>query len=124
MFRTLALVPVLALLLAACSPASSPAPDVLAEEGLDGSDPVALIEELDRVTLDQRSTELFASVRYDEVLVGAVGSDDLESLAIPDDLFYLSIAPYVDATHECHFHSLTTCAGELRNVPVRVTVTD
>lgn len=40
-----------------------------------------------------------------------------------DDEFYVSIAPYVGQTHECFFHSLTTCLGELRNEEVHVTVT-
>lgn len=43
---------------------------------------------------------------------------------MPEDRFYLSVAPYIEQTHECYFHSLTTCTGELQNADVHVTVTD
>ena len=36
----------------------------------------------------------------------------------------MSIAPYMAGTHECFFHSLTTCKGELGNQDVHVTITD
>jgi len=31
-----------------------------------------------------------------------------------DDEFYLSVAPYIDQTHECFYHSATGCRGELQ----------
>ncbi|GMA34464.1 CueP family metal-binding protein [Demequina litorisediminis] len=43
---------------------------------------------------------------------------------MPDDAFYVSLAPYVDTTHECYFHSLTTCTGEMQGEDIDVTVTD
>jgi hypothetical protein len=42
---------------------------------------------------------------------------------MPDDEVYISIAPYRDQTHDCYFHSLTTCLGELANAEVQVTLT-
>lgn len=33
--------------------------------------------------------------------------------ALPEDDFFVSIAPYVDETHPCTFHSLTGCQGEM-----------
>ncbi len=35
--------------------------------------------------------------------------------ALPEDEFYVSIAPYYDSTHECTTHYLTKCVGELKN---------
>src|SRR5699024_6366872 len=43
---------------------------------------------------------------------------------MPEDEFYVSIAPYRGQTHECYFHSLTTCRGELANTDVDVTVVE
>lgn len=43
---------------------------------------------------------------------------------MPEDEFYVSIAPYRSQTHECYFHSLTTCSGELANTDVHVTVVE
>lgn len=40
------------------------------------------------------------------------------------DQFYLSIAPYLTHTHDCHFHNLGTCQGELAGKAVHVKVTD
>ena len=45
-------------------------------------------------------------------------------VALPDGQFYLSIAPYVSRTHECFYHSLTTCTGELADQAVDVTIVD
>lgn len=41
---------------------------------------------------------------------------------LPDDEFFVSIAPFVNETHECDVHSLTGCQGELVNEDVRVYV--
>ncbi|MDP9822944.1 hypothetical protein J2S59_002753 [Nocardioides massiliensis] len=43
---------------------------------------------------------------------------------MPEDRFYLAVAPYVDQTHECFYHSLTTCLGELDSADVRVKIVD
>lgn len=44
-------------------------------------------------------------------------------LPMPEDEVYVSIAPFRDQTHECHFHSLTTCLGELVDAEIRITLT-
>ena len=46
------------------------------------------------------------------------------SVPIPEGDFYLSFSPYVNSSHECYFHSLTTCVGELQNAEVSVKITD
>ena len=112
----------LALLLAAgCSSATPPAAeDILARHDLTGSDAVEIIDRLDRLGGADRPTELMASVRPDELVLSDEGGE--LTLDLPEDRFYLSLAPYVERTHECVNHSLTTCQGELAAEEVQVTV--
>lgn len=89
--------------------------------GLQGKE---LVDHLDRLGGADRPTEFTASVRAD----GLVVSDGVEeaSLPLPADEFYLSVAPYVQQSHECYFHSLTTCQGELtgEDLDVRIVADD
>jgi hypothetical protein len=64
-----------------------------------------------------------ASIRPNELLLRD-GEGREETLPMPADEFYVSFAPYVSRTHDCHFHSLTTCVGELQNAEVSVKITD
>ncbi|MCB2412498.1 CueP family metal-binding protein [Demequina sp. TTPB684] len=102
---------------------ADPAAQLLAEHDLDGLDAREVIDSLDALPVAQRPTTLMASIRPNELLL----SDDQAretALAMPADEFYVSLAPYVNQTHDCYFHSLTTCKGELQNVDVHVLVTD
>ncbi|WP_120338545.1 CueP family metal-binding protein [Cryobacterium soli] len=81
-----------------------------------------LIEQLQAQPLAERPKGLMASVRVDELLLSSGGSE--LSLPLPDDLFHLSVAPYLSTTHECFYHSLTTCVGELGSEDLHVTITD
>jgi hypothetical protein len=65
-----------------------------------------------------------ASVRHGELSLSPMGSDEPTVVDLPDDLFYLSVAPYVEHTHDCYYHSLTTCQGELAGETMHVTITD
>lgn len=50
---------------------------------------------------------------YDNELVVII--DDVRvSVDMPKDEFYVSVAPYIDVTHECLYHSATGCRGELK----------
>lgn len=95
---------------------------MLAEHGLDGMDTVEVIDHLDRLGGEDRPDDLMASVRPDEVVVASAEQET--SLQVPEDKFYLSVAPYVDRTHECFYHSLTTCQGELVAEDVDVEIVD
>ncbi|MGM0435770.1 MAG: CueP family metal-binding protein [Bacillota bacterium] len=44
--------------------------------------------------------------------------------ALPEDMFYASIAPYVDSTHPCGTHNLVTCQGEMVSETFDVTIKD
>lgn len=59
------------------------------------------------------STTLFLSDEKDTI-----------ELDLPADLFYLSVAPFINQTHPCATHSLVTCTGELQNETLRVLITD
>ena len=97
---------------------------LLAAHGLDGLDDTQqVIERLEAMPVADRPTDLLASVRPDAVILSGDAGEEV-SLPLPDGEFYVSIAPYVDETHECFFHSLTTCRGELRNEELQVQVTD
>ena len=137
--RLLALAVAVILPLAACSTpdGASPAPEssspessttvqddtaLLADFGLDGMDAREAIEHLDRLGGTERPAALMASIRTHELVLTADGHET--TLAMPTDSFYVSIAPYIDQTHDCFFHSLTTCQGELVEADVHITVTD
>lgn len=102
------------------------ADELLAAHGLQGMNPRQIIEKLDATPVDQRADDLMASVRPDALLLSERTGDAAAptSLPIEDERgFYLSVAPYRSQTHDCYYHSLTTCLGELRNQPVHITVT-
>lgn len=128
---------VVALLLAGCTstpaatPAASDAPSTpgavtarLGDLGLDASDGRGLVAALDRLPVAQRPADLIASVRPDHVLLSLADGEQEVPVPLPDDLFYVSFAPYVDGTHDCFYHSLTTCHGELGGQEVDVRITD
>lgn len=111
---------------AAAPTTAAPVADLPAELvalGLDGLPARDLIDALDRLPVDQRPEGVMASVRPTELLL--TGAGDAEPTAIPleSEEFYLSFAPYVTGTHDCYFHSLTTCLGELGGEEITVTIT-
>lgn len=138
--RSLGLLATASLLLASCGSAqdeqSAPTPSVsasassadslLAEHGLEGLDVKTVIDRLDRLPVEDRPDDLMASVRPTSLVVSDPGGGQEHSLPMPEDEFYLSLAPYVDGTHDCFFHSLTTCRGELSKdkVDVRIETAD
>ncbi|WP_174776704.1 CueP family metal-binding protein [Cryobacterium sp. TMT4-31] len=81
-----------------------------------------LIEQLQSQPLAERPAGLMASVRVNELLLSS--GDDEVGVPLPTDDFHLSVAPYLNDTHDCYFHSLTTCVGELADEELQVTITD
>ncbi|WP_152648068.1 CueP family metal-binding protein [Demequina sediminicola] len=102
---------------------SATATEILAAAGLSDMDAREAIDTLDALDKEDRPTELMASIRPNELVLTA-GDGSEASLPMPEDEFYVSIAPYEDATHECYFHSLTTCTGEMQGAELDVLVTD
>ena len=97
--------------------------DFLIEHGLGGLDVRELVDELDRTPLAERSEE-FASSITAEALILSDQHEHTAELPLPDDLVYVSIAPYATQTHDCYNHSPTGCIGELQNAEITVRVTD
>lgn len=95
----------------------------LNDHDLAGLDAPEIIERLDTMLLADRPQDLMASIRPDEVLLTDAQEREVV-LPMPEDRFYLSFAPYQSQTHDCYFHSLTTCTGELQNTNIHVTVVD
>ena len=107
---------------AAAQPTVVAADELLGEFGLDASDVVAVVDTLDTLQMAERPEGLIASVRPDAVVFTAGNTQ--ATLPMPDDLVYVSVAPYATQTHDCYFHSLTTCVGELQNADVQLTLID
>lgn len=108
------------------SEATASAPDTrtaLSELGLDASDPVTLAAGLDALPVDARTAEFSAAIMPGEIRVQPDQPGELV-VPVPEGQFYLSVAPYRTQTHPCTFHVPTSCLGELRDVPVQLTVTD
>lgn len=99
---------------------SDPLLDALGVDGLTGRQ---IVDHLEAVPLAERRVDVMASVRPRELVV----SDTEREVAVPlpEDLFYVSLAPFRSVTHECFYHSLTTCRGELagETLEVRITTT-
>jgi hypothetical protein len=93
---------------------------LLARYGLEGKSTVEVVDRLDRLDLQQRPADLKASVRAGELLISDGGQE--HSLPIPADRFYLSVAPYLQQTHDCFYHALTGCKGELAGKQVQVKI--
>lgn len=64
-----------------------------------------------------------ASINSQQLIV--TESDGSETVYdLPEDEFFVSIAPYVNETHPCEIHSLTGCQGEMVEQDVQVTIAD
>ena len=96
---------------------------ILKAYGLDGRSAKDVINALDTMAVADRPADLMASVRPGELLLQD-GSGKQAALPIPEGDFYLSFAPYISQTHDCYFHSLTTCRGELSKKDIHVQITD
>lgn len=126
LFAGLGLVP---LVLAGCG-TQGPEPaaatgdeDLLDEHGFADPDARKIIDQLEALPVAERPQDLMASVTATSLQLRDDSGREVD-LPLPDDVFYLSVAPFVESTHECGFHSLTTCRGEMRNREVTVSVVD
>src|SRR5699024_1926907 len=64
-----------------------------------------------------------ASITSQQLIV--TNSDESKSAyTLPDEEFFVSIAPYINETHPCTNHSLTGCQGEMVNEEFDVYIED
>lgn len=97
--------------------------ELLEPYGISGQDGIReAVAALD-VLPEQRPLDVRASVRTDEVVFGTEDGEEV-AVPIPGEHVYVSIAPYVEHTHDCHFHALGGCQGELVEEDISVTITD
>ncbi|MGP6175039.1 CueP family metal-binding protein [Corynebacterium sp. A21] len=80
-----------------------------------------VIAELDTTPVAERRSDIMASIHPDALIITDAAGQET-SLPMPADEFYVSVAPYATQTHDCFYHSLTTCLGELGNQPIQVKV--
>lgn len=64
-----------------------------------------------------------ASINATQLIVTDKGNQTT-TYDLPENEFFLSIAPYVEQTHPCAIHSLTGCQGEMENKKFMVTIHD
>lgn len=101
---------------------SGSAETLLADLDLADEDVTGVIDHLDRLPVDERPADLMASVQPDELVL--TDGQQEAAMALPKGKSYVSIAPFVDETHDCFYHSLTTCLGEMSGEDVDVVITD
>lgn len=64
-----------------------------------------------------------ASITSSELMVKDENQEET-AYELPEDEFFVSIAPFVNETHECDIHSLTGCQGELVDTEFEVYIED
>ena len=109
------------LLVSGCAGGNSEQDDLLRVHGLEGASTQEVVEQLDR-THEDRDAGLAGSVTYDEVVLDDGTTET--TLPVPEDRFYLAVAPWTTTTHECFSHSLSGCQGELVGEDFDVRITD
>ena len=57
-----------------------------------------------------------------EALLLYQGEEEVR-VPLPEDLFFVSIAPYINDVHPCQIHNLITCRGELFGETMLITIT-
>lgn len=85
---------------------------------LDGLSVVELVAYLEHAAHEEGG--LHASITGQYLYIG--NDDHTYPIDLPDQAFYLSIAPYLNQTHPCANHNLITCRGELKNQNFEVTI--
>ena len=77
-------------------------------DDLEGLSAREVIDHLEALPLPERPQDLLTSVLPESLSLSDATGTEI-SLPLPEGESYISIAPFVEATHECFFHSLTTC---------------
>jgi len=88
--------------------------------GLEGLSTNEMVEKLDRITVDPG--ELMASVNAETLRIDT--EEGIHEYQIEGDVFYLSFAPYIEQTHPCTNHNLSTCRAELAGETFDVLIED
>ncbi|MGN7477813.1 CueP family metal-binding protein [Solibacillus silvestris] len=68
-----------------------------------------------------KTTDEKASITSTQLIVTDANDNEI-TYALPEDEFFVSIAPYIQGTHPCKDHSLTGCQGELVQKEINVLI--
>lgn len=93
--------------------------NLLENSGLKGLEVRDLIERLEE---NDYTGEVKSSITDQEVRL--IIEDYEYKFSLPEDMLYISFAPYTSLTHECYTHSLTGCQGEMVNEEIYVIIYD
>jgi len=99
--KFIAIILLMSILLAACSGKS-------ASEELDSKD----VKELVQKYSVGKITDQSASITSTQLIVTDSNEKELV-YDLPEEEFFVSIAPFINETHPCENHSLTGCQGEM-----------
>lgn len=107
----------ISVLLVACNNDSSN--NALNKDGNEPKDIKELVEDYS----GNRTTDNTASITSTQLII--TDSNDKESVYnLPEQEFFVSIAPFVSETHPCEIHSLTGCQGEMDNESFEIYIED
>ncbi|MFD2656521.1 CueP family metal-binding protein [Gracilibacillus thailandensis] len=73
-------------------------------------------------SIDEKDAESASITSTDLIIAEKNGNET--SYSLPDNEFFVSIAPFINETHPCTNHSLTGCQGELSNTSFDVYIED
>lgn len=68
-------------------------------------------EKVNEYSVESFGDEVTASITSHKLIVKDSGKET--TFDLPNDEFFVSIAPFIKTTHPCEIHSLTGCQGEL-----------
>ncbi|AIQ28682.1 hypothetical protein P40081_11225 [Paenibacillus sp. FSL P4-0081] len=102
--------------------------DVEEAQAQGSSQPVsqAAAQDIKQMVSDYSSralTSQSASITSTQLIVDSGGPNEV-TYALPENEFFLSVAPYVQKTHPCATHSLTGCQGEMAGQDFDVYIED
>ncbi|SHM39475.1 CueP family metal-binding protein [Gracilibacillus kekensis] len=81
-----------------------------------------LKELVHQYSVDDKTAQSASISSTDLIITEEEGQE--KSYALPNDDFFVSIAPYEHTTHPCTIHSLTGCQGEMANTEFDVYIED
>lgn len=93
---------------------------ILNKYGLNGLSVEEMVFKLDSSQFEEKD---FNAKITSEMLILEKGENQF-NYDLPEDKFYVSIAPYINDTHTCEIHNLKTCKSELANKIFEVTIKD
>lgn len=80
--------------------------------------------EVKELVADLSGSDKVSAASIDDQNLTVEDQGEKSNYPLPEDEFFISIAPYETFTHPCEIHSLTGCQGELAEKEMNVVITD